>query len=317
MWCDQQFAKHNARLELDATRLDRIESAVRSFGKFAENDEELGSAIAGEPFLQGSVASRTSVRPIETDEYDVDVVYPLDLDSLVTADPAPILDWFETRLARSATYSERMVRMNRCVRINYAGDFHMDIIPATDSLSDKQPYAVAARDLADWLQTDPVGFAAWVAMQDARSGYRDGNGSGIFNRSVRYLKRWRDHFFTDDAKPSSILLVTILGKHEASRTYNPPVVDPLFPTYKNEAAYLYDLLRLTLSCLDAPPHSAFEHPTNPGEDLGGSWVSDYLGEFLDCVRMTIDHLSQAISSSSRETAIEHYQDALGPSFPAS
>jgi hypothetical protein len=79
MWCDQQFRSFNEKIRLDDTRRGRIESALSAFGNFCKADAELSAAADGDPFLQGSVATRTAVRPLATDEFDVDVIYPFRL----------------------------------------------------------------------------------------------------------------------------------------------------------------------------------------------------------------------------------------------
>lgn len=132
MWCDQHFAAFNNSLKLDSTRQDRIDSAVARFIAFAKKDEQLKLAMAAEPFFQGSVATRTAIRPLASDEFDVDVVFPFKLAMFKNEhrNPSSIFEWFVARLQTSEDYRRRMEKKNRCVRLDYAGDFHVDLIPA-------------------------------------------------------------------------------------------------------------------------------------------------------------------------------------------
>jgi hypothetical protein len=79
MWCDSQFESFNNKIRLDATRKDRINSAIAKFITFCETDKELSIALAEKPFLQGSVATSTCIKPLSNDEFDVDVIYPFTL----------------------------------------------------------------------------------------------------------------------------------------------------------------------------------------------------------------------------------------------
>jgi hypothetical protein len=48
-------------------------------------------------------------------------------------------------------------------------------------------------------------------------------------RCIRYMKRWRAEIFGEESAVSSILLVTMLGKHDPSiKNYYPALTNPLF-----------------------------------------------------------------------------------------
>jgi hypothetical protein len=129
------------------------------------------------------------------------------------------------------------------------------------------------------------------------------------------MKRWRDSFFADDAAPASILLVTALGKHDPSaKNYNPSLEVSLYPEHRTDAAYLYDMLRLTHSCIIAGRPSAFLHPTLK-EDLGHDWAEDHLPEFMARLDACINCLRSAIYAESAQVSVQHYKAALGNTFP--
>jgi hypothetical protein len=266
-WCEAQVTQFNDKIKLDSGRVDRVNAAVQRLQEFCKKDDELKMAMAGDIFLQGSVASKTVIRPSAGDEFDVDAVYPFHLNAFpFGTTPKQITDWFLTRINQSDFYKKNLVPRDRCARIDYAGDFHVDVIPATTTLDYHKPYAVPAKDLGDWITNDPVGYVNWVEGIDSNASGIDGDGVGRFVRCCRMMKSWRDEKFSTTDAPSSIVLVTMLGKHDPSRkNYNPPLSDPLYPEYQTDLAYLYDMLRLTHSCLDAARRSAFMHPTLPKE----------------------------------------------------
>jgi hypothetical protein len=321
MWCGPQFASFDNRLKLDAARRGRIDSALSHFVAFCQQDDQLKAGVAEAPFLQGSVGTGTAIRPLAGDEFDVDVVYPFGLLAFKEEHrrPTPIFNWFVGRLERDGYYRERLIRKNRCVRVDYAGDFHVDIIPATTEATGHQPYAVPAMDLSDWTTNDPKGFAHWLKQRDARSGLVDGAGDGVLVRCVRYMKRWRDQFFGEGNPIASLLLTTVLGKHEASsKSYNPPLENPLYPQYSADAAYLYDLARLTHSCLLQPtrPANALRHPTLSNENLARDLSEQDLSLFLKRLDSFIGHLRAAIWAQNSSEAIASYRKAFGDTFPS-
>ena len=190
--------------------------------------------------------------------------------------------------------------------------------PPRAQFRDKQPYAVPAKGLSTWVVNDPLGYVGWVERIDMNGEGSDADGDGRFVRSCRMMKRWRDQFFADGTGPSSILLVTMLGKHDPSRSnYSPALKDPLFPQYQTDMAYLFDMVRLTHSCLISARRSAFMHPTITDEDLGPDWDETRLIPFMARLRTFIDHIRNGIYATDDKTALEHYAKAFGATFPTS
>ena len=81
-------------------------------------------------FPQGSFRIQTTVRPWRYDEYDLDLVCQLAIPLGLQVDPMWVYGLVEERLAANETYRTRLERYKRCLRIVYAGDFHLDITPA-------------------------------------------------------------------------------------------------------------------------------------------------------------------------------------------
>ncbi len=316
-WCIAQFQKFNDLIKLDATRSARITDAINRFRDFSRADDELRIAADGDTFLQGSVTAGTVIKPLENDEFDVDVVYPFSLNAFeANTSPSEITNWFLSRLKQSDFYKNRLIPKDRCARINYAGDFHIDIIPATSSISEHQPYAVPAKDVRSWISNDPNGFLDWIRAKDQRGGGIDADGFGRFVRSVRMTKRWRDSFFGDETLPKSMLLTTMLGKHEPTGSYTPLLGNPLFPQYQTDIAYLYDMLRVTKSCLVLGRKSAFTHPTL-NEDLARGWDDEHLDLFMQRLDTFIECIGDGIYAENDDASLAHYKEAFGETFPSS
>jgi hypothetical protein len=94
-WCEPQIVKLNDKIKLDSGRLERIQGAVKRLDEFCEKDDQLRAARDGSVFLQGSVATRTVIKPLKGDEFDVDVVYPFKLGAFKEGvTPSQIIRWF-------------------------------------------------------------------------------------------------------------------------------------------------------------------------------------------------------------------------------
>jgi len=317
-WCEAKFQSFNDQLKLDAARRSRIDGAICNLRDYCAADEELNAARDQPLFLQGSVAARTVIKPYLNAEFDVDLIYPFDWSRFNRQMSArEILDWFVARLQRSDFYRPRLIEKDRCLRIDYAGDFHLDVTPGTRALQHHFPYAIPAREGNSWLASDPIGFVDWIRGIDARSGGVDPDGAGRFVRCMRYMKRWRDASYSPEPGPSSILLTTMLGKHDPSlKNYYPALENSLFPQYETDAAYLYDMLRLTHSCIQLGRNSAFQHPTLPAEDLGRALSQADVDDFLERLQACITHLELAIYEQADGPSVERYREAFGGTFPA-
>jgi hypothetical protein len=168
--------------------------------------ENLGADVPGfEPFNQGSYAMNTGVRP-KDGNYDIDVGLIFDCEPTEFPDPVAL----KVEVKKAIERHNRTVRIRRaCVTVEYLRDgevdYHVDL-----ALYAKRPDGVGL-DLAagressgpekrKWEQNDPKGLI------DAITGRFADEQAGQMRRTIRYLKRWRDHKFTPGTGPISVLL---------------------------------------------------------------------------------------------------------------
>src|SRR6266478_1734468 len=173
-------------------------------------------------YPQGSMRIGTTNRPWAGDEFDLDLV--CQLHGCGNAPPNAVYDAVCERLASNAQYRPILEKKNRCIRLNYAGNFHLDIIPACPGTLHGEPFIrVPDREMAAWKTSNPVGLAD---IFFERCELRIGPGIEALSKSVRPLpspvpsqykyplqrnvqmmKRHRDRFFDgeNDAARSSVL----------------------------------------------------------------------------------------------------------------
>ena len=223
-------------------------------------------------YPQGSFRIGTTVRPIGRDEFDLDFVCQLALGNGLY-DPVAVLDAIEHRLAANETYRKMLKRLKRCVRLVYASQFHMDILPARPEVpANGTRILIPDRKLHAWLPSNPKGYAAWfesrgalVLVTLARKAepipdHETASEKTPLQRVVQLLKRWRDLAYRDapDGAPRSIVLTTLAGHAYAGEV----------STSQAFTAVVDGILQMASGQID--PLQVY-NPANEGELLSEKW----------------------------------------------
>lgn len=119
-------------------------------------------------YAQGSYRIGTTVKPLKGEEYDLDFIVQLTAGTAV--DPNQLMAALWNVMRRSDRYAGMVEPRPRCVRITYADEFHLDIVPgvpdgARGGTAILIPWQVG--DSLVWHGTDPRGYAAWFDSQSA------------------------------------------------------------------------------------------------------------------------------------------------------
>jgi hypothetical protein len=215
-------------LQLDSTRHERAKTAYNAVGSWIDSDPDFFSNLEFEIYPQGSYRIGTTVKPYGKEEYDLDfVVHIRALYYLHT--PEKIYEKLRGRIMEHEFYRGIAEPKNRCIRINYAGDFHMDILPGCIEFEfDNNRLKVPDKSRASWVASNPRGFADWfeskyilqseILLEKAYSieelpEQEKAKFKQPLQRAVQLLKRFRDIHFTSNPKlaTSSIILTTLAG----------------------------------------------------------------------------------------------------------
>lgn len=204
-------------------------------------------------YPQGSFKLKTTVKPLKGNEYDLDFVAELPENANMT--PGELYDNIFRILSTDGVHNNMVEKKTRCVRINYANDFHMDIMPgkAIDRFTNE--IIVPDRELKNWYHhSNPLGYAQWFEKQ-AESHIRyilfeqralAGNTAPIddqeitmrlepLRRAVQLIKRYRDLYCdkTGGEPVRSIVICTLMG-HISSSYSNELDIITDFCSYVNE-----------------------------------------------------------------------------------
>lgn len=225
-------------LELDETRKQRMESAYKAIYEILEKDEVFFSKVDFLVYPQGSTAIGTTVKPRSKEEFDLDITVEI-RDPYYNYTSSEIYNHLIRVLSNNDIYKEKLVQKNRCARINYVGDFHMDVLPGCIVISGDSKIMVPDRELRSWSSSNPKGYANWFtqkaetviisnindafkkfsALNEAKAEQEDLPDEDVYSkeplkRAVQLTKRYRDIYFEKkpDYKTSSIVLTTIFGE---------------------------------------------------------------------------------------------------------
>lgn len=205
--------------------------------------EAVGTWLANSPlqalndvkiYPQGSIALGTAIKPIENNEFDVDIVCYLP-NLAATSNAHQVKALIGSRLKEHGTYREMLEEKKRCWRINYANEFHLDITP---SISNPHCYQggelVPDKTLAQWKPTNPKGYISKFeeysslnpnfylvekSFAEARADIallpEQSMTKPVLKRIVQLLKRHRDHMFISSEQaelaPISVIITTLAG----------------------------------------------------------------------------------------------------------
>ena len=182
-------------VNLNQSRLNRLTDHVEAVQTF------LGHNLASYKKIerQGSYALRTIIKPVKDgQEYDADIlVY---IEHAVDRDPTGYIKELYDCFLSSSLYQDKVHRRTRCVEMDYAGDFHLDVVPCVPR--DDGSQWICNRRTNDLEPSDGTGYRDWF---NGKSGITEGN----LKRVTKLLKFLRDHKGTFAAK--SVLLTTLIG----------------------------------------------------------------------------------------------------------
>lgn len=237
-------------------------------------------------FPQGSQRLGTTTKPIGQTEFDLDAICRLMIQG--SSHPGLVYRLLWDRLWDSGIYRPMMTRLPRCVRLDYAGDFHLDIAPAVPdkncggacllvpdldaNLAPEHP------ENDNWKSTNPQGFADWFedrckpvsvfsekyarAQVDPVPDREPIHAKPALKRSVQLFKRWRDVEYADrpHLSPPSILLTTLSGHFYTGQSLCTDA--------------LGTILEYTVRAIETGQRLHLTNPAHPSENICEKWDSN-------------------------------------------
>ena len=184
-------------VNLNQTRLALLDARVEAIVTSPEKDDVIGPLLQGH-IPQGSWAHRTIIRPVEGRRIRRRLPADPDGGRAWSDSPKIYLQQLRAAFKRSTTYADMVRRKNRCVRIGYAGDCHVDVVAHLILAGGRQVIVNYAEDKFE--DTNPEGFTAWMKEKDQLA-------NGNLRKVIRLMKYIRD-FKETFSVPSVILTIS-------------------------------------------------------------------------------------------------------------
>lgn len=286
------------RIDTLKARVDAIVATLKDFETYSD--------ILIETCPQGSWAHRTIIKPAGNGGFDADVVAFMEPHEEWT--PAEYIENLYTQFKGHGTYAGKVSRKTRCVTIQYANEFSIDIVPCIR----KSGFLVTT---TEWIlnrsenteeKTNPDGFNDWFKKQN---GYV---GNNYLIKVVRLLKYLRDIKMTFSAK--SVLLTTLIGERIS-------IWDESLGL-GNDFIDLPTSLRIIIKRLDKylqenPDMPEVANPSLPAESFTRHWDQDKYSNFRDCIHRYAEWIEDAYVEEDRDESILKWRRVFGEDFAKS
>lgn len=273
-------------LQLSETQDDQARGHYTAVADWLSRDGSPLQAFDPHIFPQGSQRIGTTNKPTDQSEYDLDAVCKLTASGGWS--PGELYQLIWDRLSENGIYRPMMLRMPRCIRLKYAGDFHLDIAPAIPD-EDCSGNCILVPDLDAnlalrhpennrWKLANPQDFADWFedqcvpvwafgtynakyarAQVDPVPEQEAIHAKPALKRSVQLFKRWRDLEYADrpTLAPPSIILTTLSGLFYEGQQF---CTDSL-----------HSILEATVREIQSGKRLQLTNPAHPAENICEKW----------------------------------------------
>lgn len=281
-------------VNLNQSRIDLLEKRLETITNFLKESDLLkNNYLEAKP--QGSYAHKTIIKPPPNKEFDADIL--LYLNEFPGWEPKDYINNIYYLFKNNEIYKDIVSRHTRCVRLNYSGDFHIDIIPCIEI--DSKYYIFNKRENVR-EETDGDGYANWFKNKNSIAG---GKQLIKVTRLAKYLRNIKGTF-----SAKSILLTTLLGNQIYAAENSSDFSD--IPTS------LKTIFNRLDAYLQARPYMPrVENPVLSGEYFDRHWDQEKYANFRDKINCYTAKINSAYDEQqSRNESIKKWREIFGDKF---
>ena len=277
-------------VNINSSRLDRLNTGVRAVTEYLS--QNLDGFQGAEP--QGSNALGTVIKPVaDNDEYDADRLIFMQHDP--AKQPADYINAVYHCLRQNGNYADKAHRRTRCVYIDYAGDFHLDLIPC---IAVNGRHYICNNKTNRFEETDGAGYQKWFNAKTRRT-------NGHLKSVARLLKYLRDH--KDNFTAPSILLTTLIGNsvHDSD---NPAFFRDVPETLRIVSTRINDFLQRHQSMPE------IRNPALPSETFTRHWDQAKYRNFREKFRVYTEKINAAFMETDPQKSVQQWRALFGEDF---
>jgi hypothetical protein len=281
-----QIVLSNSRKDSLRTSRNAIRDRIRKYFK------EILKVTSPKFYMQGSFAMGTTVNPLDG-EFDIDDgVYLQHLDENDNSNwpiPETVHQWVIK--ATDGPTKEKPMNKRTCVRVRYAGQYHVDL-PIYAKYLDEQRLAEIGEN--GWHHSDSKALTDWFINQVSNKGEQ-------LRRAVRFIKAWSDFQSGRRGKmPSGLILTVLVSNHYCANE-------------RDDIAFAD-----TIGAISNAVRSAFYvyNPVDAGEELTDRLTEIQKTRFQEAISIAAEAAANAINTDERHEAAQKWRKQFGDRFPA-
>ena len=277
-------------VNLNQGRIEELDQHVKAVTSYLRNNLTGFRRVE----YQGSRALGTIIRPVkDRHEFDADLLVIVDKDGDA---PKPYSDTLWSTLKDSDRYNEKIELWNRCVKVKYQGQCHLDMVPCVE---DGSKQYVCPRNGDALEETDGTGFRDWFKDQNRIT-------EGNLKRTVRLLKFLRDH--KGNFSIPSVILTALAG--EAIRPYDDGA--EAVSAMADTVATVLTRIDERLEKCDRIP--VIVNPANPSLTFNTHWEDNQYQNFRRLMGVYASTARQARDETDKAKSIAAWQNLFGEDF---
>lgn len=240
---------------------------------------------------QGSYSMGTTVNPL-SGEFDIDDgVYLLHLDNQDDSEwPSPdtVHRWLVN--ATDGHTSEKPMDKKTCVRVRYAGQYHVDL-PIYGEL--RGDYLLAEKGEKGWHVSDPLAITNWFQGKVNTHNQQ-------LRRLVRYLKAWADFQAGRRGKMPSGLILTVLAAENFRRNDKDDIA------LADTARAIADAVHFGV---------VVYNPVDSTEELTSRLTEEQKSRFQEAISSLSQDAATAVDTEDAAEASDLWRGQFGDRFP--
>jgi hypothetical protein len=289
----EAFLENHVNLNPD--RIKTLRERVDVVETFLRRVDRLGDKLV-EAIPQGSFAQRTIIKPPEDgDTFDADVLFQLEHDA--GTGPEEYVPMLAAAFDGNGRYENKIEPGKRSVTLNYAGEFHIDMVPFI--VADNGQF-ITNCETAEWEETNPQGFNYWLAERDEIA----------FGRLVevirlaKYLRECSDVEFAAPSVTLTLLLGMMVDEEKASAG-----------AYADLPTAFISLIRDLDEFLQAnDTRPELPDPTCDAQNFHDRWKEDDYARCRDAIHELVALIDAAMRASSDEDQLAAWHAIFGEKF---
>ncbi len=277
-------------VNLNETRLQKLNSSASAVDTFLSRNLDLYEKTE----RQGSYGLKTIIKPVGIREYDADMLLYMTYDE--DREPEDYINEVYDCLRSNDNYKDIVHRRTRCVYVDYAGNFHLDLVPC---ITQEEEYYICNKKENKFEVTDGTGYRDWF---NEKTRITNGN----LKQITRLQKFLRDHKGNFSVK--SILLTTLIGN-------NVYVSDEGGEDFKDIPTSLKTISNRINSFLQA--NAWMPEICNPvllTESFTRHWDQDKYRNFREKFNIYNTKINAAFDAKDHNTSVKKWRELFGDNF---